>query len=153
MVQHIKTAVATLVLGLSFLGYLRASQPTPPPTAATEVSALPDPFVFPAPHTLFDKFPVIPTSVQGLGGPITVKLVRAPLDEEGEELWGSFTVSTRVIEIESNASSEFRWHILGHELCHAALLDSGLGNTISDAGQEALCDTFGTARVQEMRGW
>lgn len=98
------------------------------------------------------RWPPIPAVVQGMGGPITVRVIPNPKDEDGNELWGSWEQSTRVIEIDAAAPIEFRWHTLGHELCHAALGDSGLVNVIEEKLVEALCDAFGTARVQEMRG-
>lgn len=97
-------------------------------------------------------WPPIPTTVQGLAGPITVKLVPNPKDEEGNELWGSWEQHIRTIEIDEAAPVEFQWHTLGHELCHAVLGDAGYVNTIEADDQEALCDAFGSARVQEMRG-
>lgn len=136
VIRHAGAALGTLILGLAFFGYLSVLQPTPA-------------------HSLPEnaQFPALPTEVQGLGGPILVNIVLNPVDEDGAGLWGSFTARTRTIEIESEDSSPaFRWHILGHELCHAALFDSGLLNTISDEGQEAICDAMGSARVQEMRG-
>lgn len=142
------TALATLVLAGALFGYLSLDTPK----KAEVVEPLPFPSFF-GPHTLmFEKFPALPSVVQGMAGPIRVKIVLNPKDEEGDELWGSFEAATRTIEIEAKATREFQWHILGHELCHAALFDSGLLNTISDAGQEALCDALGSARIQEMRG-
>lgn len=93
----------------------------------------------------------LPTTVQGLAGPITVKLVADPKDEEGNELWGSWEQHIRTIEIDAAAPPEFQWHTLGHELCHATLGDSGAINLLDADEQEALCDAFGSARVQEMR--
>jgi Zn-dependent peptidase ImmA (M78 family) len=96
-------------------------------------------------------WPALPTQVQGLAGPITVKITVGLKDEEGAELWGSWEQNKRLIEIDSEATPEFRWHTLGHELCHAVLGDAGYVNTIEASQQEALCDAFGSARVQEMR--
>lgn len=97
-------------------------------------------------------WPPIPAVVQGLGGPITVRVIPAPKDEEGAELWGSWEISTRVIEIDANAPLEFQHHTLYHELCHATLGDSGLVNVIEEKQIEAICDAFGSARIREMRG-
>lgn len=145
-------AAITLFLGLGFFGALAAQSESaaPAPAESAAVSEFPFPY-FPSGSSLA-KYPALPHTVQGMAGPITIKIVRAPVDENGEELWGSFEAATRTIEIELEASREFQWHILGHELCHATLFDSGLLNTLSDAGQEALCDAFGSARIQEMRG-
>lgn len=148
-------AAITLLLGLGFLGVLAAQSELAAPTAPTQVenaAVLEFPFPYFPSGSSLAKYPALPRTVQGMGGPITVNLVRGPVDEDGEELWGSFEAETRTIEIEAEASREFQWHILGHELCHATLFDSGLINTLSDAGQEALCDAFGSARIQEMRG-
>lgn len=87
-----------------------------------------------------------------MAGPITVKLVVNPKDEEGNELWGSWEQSTRVIEIDAAAPIAFQWHTLGHELCHAALGDSGAVNLLDADEQEVVCDAMGSARIQEMRG-
>lgn len=97
-------------------------------------------------------WPPIPAVVQGMGGPITVKITPNLKDEDGAELWGSWEQHIRTIQIDSAAPPEYRWHTLGHELCHAALGDSGLVNEIEEKQAEALCDALGSARVQEMRG-
>lgn len=104
-----------------------------------------------APAPIAPDWPPIPATVQGLGGPITVKLIPNPKDEDGAELWGSWEQSTRVIEIDAGAPIEFQHHTLGHELCHATLGDSGLVNLLEEKLIEALCDALGSARVQEMR--
>lgn len=98
-------------------------------------------------------WPPLPATVQGLAGPITVRVTVGLKDEEGAELWGSWEQHTRTIEIDSEATPEFRWHTLGHELCHATLGDSGHESLIEDKQVEALCDAFGSTRVQEMRGF
>lgn len=98
------------------------------------------------------QWPPLPTMVQGLAGPITVKVTVGLKDEGGAELWGSWEQNTRTIEIDSEASPEFRWHTLGHELCHATLGDSGLVNQVEEGLAEALCDAAGSARIAEMRG-
>lgn len=154
MTAHVKAALYALGAGSLFLLFAASYSQEPKTPTPPEVAALAVPFPFPdlAQSSMFEAFPPIPHTVQGMGGPIAVKMILHPTDEEGEELWGSFEAHSRTIEIELEASREFQWHILGHELCHAALFDSGLLNTISDAGQEALCDALGSARIQEMRG-
>lgn len=149
---QIAPAAITLFLGLGFLGALAAQSDLTEPKQAESIAVSEFPFPYFPSGSSLAKYPAIPHTVQGMGGPITVKLVRGPVDEDGEELWGSFEAEIRTIEIEVEAAREFQWHILGHELCHATLFDSGLINTLSDAGQEALCDAFGSARIQEMRG-
>lgn len=99
-----------------------------------------------------DGWPPLPAVVQGLAGPITVKITVGLEDEEGAELWGSWEQNTRLIEIDSEASPEFRWHTLGHELCHATLGDSGHEYLLEEKQIEALCDALATSRMAEMRG-
>lgn len=98
------------------------------------------------------KWPPIPKSVMGAGGPITVKLVDSCKGEKGDDAWGTWVPETRTIEIDRKASPEHQWRVLGHEIAHAVLADTGLVNLLTDESQEALCDAFGTARVMEMRG-
>lgn len=98
------------------------------------------------------KWPPLPPTVYGLGGPITVKFVDGCKGEKDDEAWGTWTPETRTIEIDRKATAEHQWRIFGHELAHSVLADTGLVNLLTDESQESLCDAFGTARVQEMRG-
>lgn len=98
------------------------------------------------------KWPALPKIVYGIGGPITVTIVDACRGEKGEDAWGTWTPETRAIEIDRKALIEHRWRVLGHEMAHAVLADTGLVNLLGDESQEALCDAWGSARVAEMRG-
>lgn len=97
-------------------------------------------------------WPPIPKTVYGAGGPIRVKIGSPVKGEKGDDAWGTWEPSTRTIELEKKATIEHQWRVLGHELMHAMLADSGLVNLLTDEMQEAICDAAGTARIAEMRG-
>ena len=96
------------------------------------------------------RYPPIPCTVHGAGGPIVVKLVDRP-KVEGEVCWGSWDDGTRTIELERSARPAHRWRVLFHELEHAAIDDAGLSHLLTDEGQEALCDATASARMAELR--
>lgn len=81
-----------------------------------------------------------------------VKMVVGLKDDDGDTAWGLWKLETRVIELEQNAPRALQWTTLYHELVHAALDDSGLGNLFTDAQQEAICDAMASARMRERFG-
>lgn len=105
------------------------------------------------------KWPPIPRSVMGSGGPITVKLVDAIEGDAGKPAVGDNSVTfgiweghKRLIRIVKTLDRAFQWSVLFHELVHAALFDSGMTNLMTHENEEALCDLISTSRIAEMRG-
>lgn len=98
-----------------------------------------------------DLIPALPTTVMGLGGPITVDVADKLTDEDGAHCWGLWLATTRVVRIEKQ-DRRHMWATLYHELVHAALDDSGLSNLLTEPQQEGICDAIATARVRERFG-
>ncbi len=98
------------------------------------------------------RWPAIPKSVRGAGGPIKVRLVQKIVSDEHGDCWGEWEPGKRLVRIEKGAPPQLRWKVLFHELTHAALDDAGVSNLLSFDGVESLCDAMATARLQEMRG-
>lgn len=103
------------------------------------------------------RWPPIPKSVRGAGGPIRVKIVDAIEPDAGKPAgdnsvtFGIWEGHKRLIRIVNTVDLAFQWGVLYHELVHAALFDSGLTNLMSSENEEALCDAISTSRVAEMR--
>lgn len=104
------------------------------------------------------KWPPIPRSVMGAGGPIKVRLVDAIEPDAGKPVgdnsktFGMWEGNKRLIRIVNNESIAFQWSCLYHEMVHAALYDSGLTNLMSDENEESIADAISTARCAEIRG-
>lgn len=105
------------------------------------------------------KWPPIPKSVMGAGGPIKVKLVDAIEADAGKPTAGDNSVTfgiweghKRLIRIVKTLELSFQWNVLQHELVHAALFDSGVTNLLPPEQEECLCDALASARIAEMRG-
>lgn len=104
------------------------------------------------------KWPPIPRSVMGAGGPITVKLVDAIEPDAGKPVgdnsvtFGIWEGPTRTIRIVKGLDPAFQWSVLQHELVHSALFDAGVTNLLPPEQEECLADAISTARVAEMRG-
>lgn len=90
----------------------------------------------------------IPAEVMGLGGLITVKIVKKLKKLEGKPIVGEWDSDTRTIEL-LERSDRLMISTLRHELFHAALDDSGVCNFLSETLQETLCDLSATAREVE----
>lgn len=104
------------------------------------------------------RWPPIPRSVMGAGGPIKVKLVDSIEPDAGKPAgdnsltFGIWEGHKRQIRIVNFVDISFQWNVLFHEMTHAALYDSGMANLMTDENEECLCDLIATARVAEMRG-
>ncbi len=98
------------------------------------------------------RWPQIPASVQGVGGPIRVRMVKRETGDHGELAWGTWEMATRTIRIERGAKPAQRWRVFYHELHHSALDDSGLSELITDAMEEAFCQAVASARMVERFG-
>lgn len=104
------------------------------------------------------RWPPLPKTVRGAGGPIRVKLVDAIEPDAGKaagdnsQTFGIWEGHKRLIRIVASLDLAFQWSVLYHELVHAALFDSGLTNLMTHENEEALADAIATARIAEMRG-
>ena len=96
------------------------------------------------------RWPKIPRTVPGIGGPIRVQLVKRAM-VEGTLCWGTWHAETRTIQLDRTAKPEHRWRTLYHELTHSALDDSGLSYLFSEHGNESLCEAMASARMAELR--
>lgn len=95
------------------------------------------------------RWPKVPRRVEGLGGSITVKLVRR-ISVGGELCWGSWDDSTRTICLDSGAHRRHQWTTLFHELTHSGLDDAGLSEQLSDPGNEAICRAMASLHIRLM---
>lgn len=93
------------------------------------------------------RWPTLPKSVQGAGG--TLDIVLVPIPGGHADALGHFDGSRRRIEILKSLRGDQKWNVLFHELCHAALWDSGAHNLISREVEENICDAIATARFRE----
>ena len=98
------------------------------------------------------KFPRLPKTVMGIGGPVVIKHRTETVKVTDAEVWGSWDDSTRTIDIDTRVGMEHQWRVYYHEWMHACLADSGLENLFPDATVEALCDAVSTARMIERFG-
>ncbi len=100
-------------------------------------------------------WPPLPKVVHGAGGPITVKMVTAIEPDPKyptDTTFGIWESPTRTIRIIETLEPHFMWLTYFHELCHAALADSGVTHVLTAESEECLCDSLATARLREMRG-
>lgn len=90
----------------------------------------------------------------GAGGVIDVAVV--PKVEasaaDDEHVLGVFNPTSRSIEVLKGLRGDQKWLVLFHELTHAALWDSGAMNGMTEAQQEAVCDSVATQRLREKFG-
>jgi len=98
------------------------------------------------------KYPALPATVEAPGGTITIILKPTLRHPDGTECWGMFDLANRTIEIATAATKRHQWRTLYHELCHAALDDSGISQGMTDPMQETLCECIATARIRERFG-
>lgn len=99
------------------------------------------------------RYPPLPKSVQGAGGTLTVQLVaEIKSTVQDEDVLGQFDPSTRHILIKKSLRGDQRWSVMFHELCHAALWDSGAHNALAGAAEEIVCDAVATGRLREKFG-
>lgn len=90
----------------------------------------------------------IPKTVMGLGGPITVEIVTKLRKISGKEVVGQWELETRTISLVKRAKKLME-RTYYHELIHAAIDDSGVGNLLTPDSEETLCDLFAMARSRE----
>src|SRR5512146_2831499 len=96
------------------------------------------------------RWPKIPRRLEGMAGPITVKLVRR-VRVAGTTCWGSWHSEKRSISLDCGAPREHQWRTLFHELTHSALDDSGCGAQLSEWGNEAICEAMASLQIRLMR--
>ena len=102
------------------------------------------------------RWPAIPKQLDGLAGPIRVRVRRVESfkAEDGDQVWGLYRPAVREIHLASKLPPAIRWHTLVHEWAHAWLLDSGVVNVLRGEGQdlvqaqELVCDSLSTAFVR-----
>jgi hypothetical protein len=97
------------------------------------------------------KWPPLPRTVMGAGGPITVRLIKRVKGDAGEDCYGTWEPSTRTIRIERSCRPAHRWRIYWHEWCHSAIDDAGLCHLLTPDAQETLADCIATSRMAELR--
>jgi len=99
------------------------------------------------------RWPPIPKTLDGLAGPIKVKIRRVESFKasDGDLCWGLYRVAEREIHLASKIPPALRWHTLCHEWAHAWLMDSGLQNLLpNDQTVEVVCDSLATGMVRSM---
>lgn len=96
------------------------------------------------------RWPKLPTTVQGAGGPIRVRLVKVAALEDKVPCWGVWVPGLRLVKIDRAATKAHQWRVLFHELVHAALHDAGITHLLTDNAEETLADALASARVAEM---
>lgn len=84
-------------------------------------------------------------SVPSLLGPVPVlegREVDDVLRRDG--LLGTYNLADREIRVRSDIPDCSAYQVLGHEMMHMILGDSGISNLLAPKMEEALCDAFGT---------
>ncbi len=102
------------------------------------------------------RWPPIPRKLDGLAGPITVKVRRVEsfAASDGDHCWGLYKPERREIHLATKLPPAIRWHTLAHEWAHVWLLDSGVVNVIRGDGAdrdqaiELICDSLASAFVR-----
>jgi hypothetical protein len=103
--------------------------------------------------TQVKRWPPIPKVLDGLAGPIRVKIRRVESFKaaDGDLCWGLYRIAEREIHLASKIPPALRWHTLCHEWAHAWLMDSGLQNLLpNDQTVEVVCDSLATGMVRSM---
>ena len=99
------------------------------------------------------RWPPLPKVVDGLAGPIRIKVRRTESFKapDGDSCWGLYRPEVREIHLASKLPPALRWHTLIHEWAHAWLLDSGVVHMLNgnpEQAQEVVCDSLATAFVR-----
>lgn len=94
-------------------------------------------------------WPPLPRVVQGLAGPITIDrpLVCDPSQPTNVGLW---LWEERRILIRSTLKRKAAWHILLHELTHAALEDAGVTG-LTYHKEESVCEAVASGMMHLLR--
>lgn len=97
-----------------------------------------------APRRPRRTYPPLPVRFDAPGGPVAVVIVK-DLHTEGVHCHGTYEEEKREICIDAKTRGSFRWKTYWHEWMHVCLADSGQSETLTDAGNEAVCNAFATA--------
>lgn len=97
-------------------------------------------------------FPALPKTVSAPGGEVSITLVEKLRHPDGDECWGIWDESIRVITLDQTGTRRHLWKVLYHELAHVALSDAGLDNGMSYELVETVCDAIASARMRERFG-
>lgn len=87
----------------------------------------------------------VPSVVPSLLGPVSVKQgqnVDKMLRKDG--LLGTYDGTERVIRVRNDMPEANVYQVLGHEMMHMILNDSGVSQLVGGKMEEAVCDAFGT---------
>lgn len=97
-------------------------------------------------------WPAIPRSIRGPAGRI---LVRQPwrVDPAIPEVVGYWHSRERRIDIDRRMSRHSKWHVLLHEMTHAALSDVGLDLSHDQALEERICDAVAAMMTTNLEAW
>ena len=103
-------------------------------------------------HQAPAPFPALPDTVHFESGPIPVILVEdISVGDSTQFVIGRYDFFRRVIYIRRGITDPIqRQRILGHEMCHVMMLESGLHNYSAPWYLELLCDAYATRRLAEL---
>ena len=97
------------------------------------------------------KYPPLPTSLDAPGGRVKVKLCEKIVNN-GQDCWGLWEESTRVISIVREMPPRHQWKVFYHEVAHIAITDAGLDDILTIEMHEALCNAIASQRMRERFG-
>lgn len=84
----------------------------------------------------------IPKTIQGLAGPIRIRMVDDLHTED--DTWGCAVFERREIIVKQGMDPTQLVLVLFHELFHFAAYDSGFAQTLNREQEETLCNLVGT---------
>lgn len=87
----------------------------------------------------------LPSTLPGLGGPITLRIEDNPTNG-GREVLGLSDFLQRTLTLRKNLAPAVQAATLYHELFHFALWDAGQHQRLDDELIEVLCDIVGSMR-------
>ena len=91
---------------------------------------------------------MLPSKVEGVAGPITVRVVANLKAKDGTRCMGHWDDATRVVQVDAALKGEVLEGTFYHELLHSALDDTGLYRLLSERVSEAACDGVATAMLR-----
>lgn len=100
-----------------------------------------------ATHLYLQEHPSMkfPSTLPSLIGPVTLSQgPKANRELDKDRLLGSFAGYERVIRVRDDMPEGLQQSVLGHEIFHLVLEDSGLTHHLDPKMEESLCDAFGT---------